>query len=74
MQRLSPSVAELRFRRFSHTEYARREVPETPVYDRLANTSPRWRDLIGYYTRDDWHRYHTRHVTPRVFLEGLRAR
>jgi tetratricopeptide (TPR) repeat protein len=163
--RLQPSSADLRFRGFSHTDYSRREVPETPVYDRLAGTSPRWRDLTGYHTRfgdvgelvagvddryvimnagdelqlrfaamppppagwtrdfvligdgwekdgdfntglsktveplpshdrpdypatatdleddpvyrrhrDDWHRYHTRYVTPRAFLDGLRIK
>lgn len=171
-ERLQPSIADLRFRGFSYTEHAQRDVPETPAYDRLANTAPRWRDLVGYYTRfgdvrelvgdvddryvimnagdelqlrfpapppppegwtrdfvlvgdgwekdgdfntsfsqtveplpshdrpeygrvggvsgvggvgvlegdpiyrrhrDDWHRYHTRYVTPRIFLEGLRA-
>src|SRR5581483_9224925 len=25
--------------------------PEIPLYDRLANVAPRWRDLTGYYTR-----------------------
>ena len=29
----------------------KRDEPETPVYDRLANIAPRWRDLVGYYTR-----------------------
>ena len=163
-QRLNPDVAELRFRGFSQTVHDRREVPETPQYERLASTSPRWRDLVGYHTRfglvselvagvddryvimnagdelqlrfaaqapppdgwtrdfvligdgwekdgdfntgfsktveplpshdrpeygpgttleddpvyrqhrDDWQRYHTRYVTPRVFLDGLRTR
>ncbi len=43
--------ADLRFRGFSVTTSPRGEAPETPVYDRLANTTPRWRDLEGYYTR-----------------------
>jgi tetratricopeptide (TPR) repeat protein len=50
-RRLQPGVAELRFRGFSETDYGRRDVPETPHYDRLASTSPRWRDLTGYHTR-----------------------
>ena len=29
----------------------RGDAPETPLYDRLASTSPRWRDLTGYHTR-----------------------
>ena len=33
------------------TQIDRRDEPETPVYDRIANTAPRWRDLVGYYTR-----------------------
>lgn len=163
--RLTAAGADLRFRGFSETEYGRREVPETPMYDRLAGTSPRWRDLVGYHTRfgdvrelvagvddryvimnagdelqlrfpasppppvgwtrdfvligdgwekdgdfntgfsktveplpsharpdyasgetaltddpvyrrhrEDWQRYHTRYITPRAFLDGLRAR
>ena len=26
-------------------------MPETPVYERVANVTQRWRDLVGYYTR-----------------------
>jgi hypothetical protein len=29
----------------------RGDAPETPQYDRIASTSPRWRDLTGYHTR-----------------------
>jgi len=29
----------------------RGDAPETPHYDRVASTSPRWRDLTGYHTR-----------------------
>jgi hypothetical protein len=49
--RLQPSSAELRFRGYSKTSSLRGDAPETPDYDRLANTAPRWRDLSGYYTR-----------------------
>jgi Tfp pilus assembly protein PilF len=49
--RLAASRAELRFRGFSQTTSPRGESPETPDYARLANTAPRWRDLIGYHTR-----------------------
>ena len=48
---LKPSLADLRYRGFSQTDHARREVPETPLYDRLASRSQQWRDLVGYYTR-----------------------
>jgi hypothetical protein len=49
--RVPARSAELRYRGFSRTDYARHEVPETPHYDQLANVGQRWRDLIGYYTR-----------------------
>jgi hypothetical protein len=49
--RLDPAAATLRFRGFSVTERARRDQPEIPIYDRIANTAPRWRDLVGFYTR-----------------------
>jgi Flp pilus assembly protein TadD len=59
--RIDASTAELRYRGFSHTgppeggHYGavspRGDAPETPDYDRLASTSPRWRDLTGYHTR-----------------------
>jgi hypothetical protein len=49
--RLNPQKAELRYRGFSVFNQADRSSPEIPDYDRLATTSQRWRDLIGYYTR-----------------------
>jgi Tfp pilus assembly protein PilF len=49
--RLTPSAAALRYRGFSRTAHLREDVPELPAYAQLANVSPRWRDLIGYYTR-----------------------
>jgi hypothetical protein len=49
--RLALSSAELRYRGFSQTTSLRGESPETPDYGRLANTTQRWRDLVGYYTR-----------------------
>jgi tetratricopeptide (TPR) repeat protein len=49
--RLQPAAAELAFRGYSHTISPRGEAPETPIYERLANTTQRWRDLVGYYTR-----------------------
>ena len=50
-RRIVPASAELRFRGFSKTDHARRDVPETPRYGELANVTQRWRDLVGYYTR-----------------------
>jgi tetratricopeptide (TPR) repeat protein len=50
-KRLQPSEAELAFRGYSQTISPRGEAPETPIYERVANTTQRWRDLVGYYTR-----------------------
>src|SRR6185436_9030732 len=49
--RLQPERAELRYRGFSQTDYSNRRQPEIPVYDKIANVTQRWRDLVGYYTR-----------------------
>ena len=49
--RLPPMNAELAFRGYSQTTSPRGEAPETPIYERVANTTQRWRDLVGYYTR-----------------------
>lgn len=49
-QRLHPHTAALRYRGFSVVQAADRSSPEIPEYH-LAGTAPRWRDLIGYYTR-----------------------
>jgi hypothetical protein len=50
-QRLSLHTAELRYRGFSVVHEAHRSAPELPQYHALEGTAPRWRDLIGYYTR-----------------------
>jgi Flp pilus assembly protein TadD len=50
-QRLNPHTAELRYRGFSVVRAADRSSPELPQYHALEGTAPRWRDLIGYYTR-----------------------
>ena len=50
--RLSAARADLRYRGFSRTSEDRAShAPEVPHYDQLANTAPRWRDLVGYHTR-----------------------
>ncbi len=49
--RLAPTVADLRFRGYSRTNAGVRDAPEVPAYERVANVTPRWRDLVGYYTR-----------------------
>lgn len=48
--RLLPSAATLRYRGFSRLRQASRTAPELPDYE-IAGTAPRWRDLIGFYTR-----------------------
>jgi hypothetical protein len=49
--RLAPNVADLHYRGFSVIHQANPSSPEIPDYDRLASTSPAWRDLPGFYTR-----------------------
>jgi hypothetical protein len=49
--RLTSDRAELDYRGFSVTRHERRDLPEVPLHERVANTTPRWRDLVGYYTR-----------------------
>ena len=49
--RLPLMSAELAFRGYSETSSPRGDAPETPIYERVANTAQRWRDLVGYYTR-----------------------
>jgi tetratricopeptide (TPR) repeat protein len=49
--RIDAMSAHLRYRGFSHTVSPRSDAPETPEYDRVVSTSPRWRDLTGYHTR-----------------------
>jgi len=51
MTRTRLAGAELKYRGFSRTVSPRGNAPETPEYDRLDSTSPRWRDLTGYHTR-----------------------
>ncbi len=49
--RLDPARADLAYRGFSVTRSEKRDEPEIPIYDRIANTVQRWRDLVGYYTK-----------------------
>jgi hypothetical protein len=50
-QRLAPVTAELRYRGILEMTQANASSPEVPVYDKVARTTQRWRDLEGYYTR-----------------------
>ena len=49
--RIPAARADFRYRGFSKTNFAKRDVPEWPDYNEIANIVPRWRDLVGYYTR-----------------------
>ncbi|MBX2818080.1 MAG: hypothetical protein KTR29_00320 [Rhodothermaceae bacterium] len=42
---------DLQYRGFSRVTAANASSPELPDYQELAGTMPRWRDLVGYYTR-----------------------
>jgi Tfp pilus assembly protein PilF len=50
-QRIDLKSAELLWRGFSEFTQANETSPELPDYNRLIATSPKWRDLIGFYTR-----------------------
>lgn len=50
-QRLLPAKANLRFRGFSKMVQKNRFSPEVPDYQEIAGTTPKWQDLVGYYTR-----------------------
>ena len=50
-ERVAASTAELAYRGYSEARADARDLPEIPTYERIANTVPRWRDLVGYYTR-----------------------
>lgn len=50
-QQIDLKSAELRWRGFSEFTQADETSPELPDYNRLIATSPKWRDLIGFYTR-----------------------
>jgi hypothetical protein len=50
-QRVDPSSAELLWRGFSAFTQADGSSPELPDYNQLTGTSPKWRNLIGYFTR-----------------------
>jgi hypothetical protein len=49
-QRIALESAELRYRGYSRTDHVNPGGPEVPRYA-VEGTTPRWRDLEGYYTR-----------------------
>ncbi len=48
--RLTPAVADLRYRGYSRTELLGPRGLELPDYE-IANHRPQWRDLVGFHTR-----------------------
>ncbi|HYE75152.1 MAG TPA: hypothetical protein VEF04_17555, partial [Blastocatellia bacterium] len=50
-QRIELSGADLLYRGFSEVSAVNDSSPEIYDYNHLRGTAPRWRDLIGYYTR-----------------------
>ena len=50
IRRLEPTVAALGYRGYSRTELLGPRGLEVPRYE-IANTRPKWRDLIGFHTR-----------------------
>lgn len=51
VQKEELAAADLRHRGFSAVTVANSSSPEIPRYDQLQDTSQKWRDLKGYYTR-----------------------
>ena len=51
IQEIPLTAVDLRYRGFSRVAAADASSPELPDYQDLAGTMPRWRDLVGYYTR-----------------------
>lgn len=49
--RLTPVVADLRYRGYSVIHQPNISSPEIPDYNHLEGSKQRWRDLTGYYTR-----------------------
>src|SRR5699024_10261962 len=50
-KRLEAGVAKLRYRGFSDLMQKDRFSPTVPNYQQIAGTSPKWFDLVGFYTR-----------------------
>lgn len=50
-EKLSLAKADLRYRGFSVMKAANASSPETPDYNQIEGTAPKWRDLEGYCTR-----------------------
>ncbi|HYW36370.1 MAG TPA: FG-GAP-like repeat-containing protein, partial [Balneolaceae bacterium] len=48
---LKPAMMKLRYRGYSKVTRADSISPNIPHYNEIAGTSPKWRDLIGFYTR-----------------------
>jgi hypothetical protein len=51
IRRVESTSADLRYHGFPLMEQANASSPELPRYEILEATGPRWRDLVGFYTR-----------------------
>ena len=49
--RMQPAVANLRYRGYSKLVQKSKYAPQVPDYQDISGTSPKWSDLVGYYTR-----------------------
>ena len=49
--RMLPAVANLRYRGYSKLVQKAKFSPEVPDYQDITGTTPKWSDLVGYYTR-----------------------
>lgn len=50
-QKLAASSSKLQYRGYSKLEHKDRFSPTVPNYQQLEGTTPKWRDLVGFYTR-----------------------
>lgn len=50
-QKLAADVSNLRYRGYSELVQKDRFSPTEPNYQQIAGTAPKWRDLVGFYTR-----------------------
>ena len=51
VRELDAEVANLRYRGYSELVQKERFLPTKPNYRQISGTTPKWRDLVGFYTR-----------------------
>lgn len=49
--KMAASSSRLQYRGYSRLEHKNRFAPTVPDYQKLQGTTPKWRDLVGFYTR-----------------------